>query len=229
VVVPDDARELEPDRQAWLREVRRARWRARVRRLVVTRSGRPRPVALLATLLVALLGATTALAGTVLSRPTARYAPLAHPGYARGQVGGLLPAVTLQGRGGRLPTERLRPAALVLVPSDCACPTLLRSVARAASQVGVHALAVGADGTAAQDAALDRLVLMSRLDLVVDPHNALASALAPPRAPGPRLALVRADGVITALLDGTALRRALDGLEVRLAQLPVVPGSRSRR
>lgn len=221
VVVPDDARELDPDRQAWLREVRRAKWRARARRLVVTRSGRPRPVALLATLLIAVLGATTALAGTVLSRPMGRYAPIAAPSVAPGRVGGLLPVVALHARAGQIPTRRLRPAALVLVPVDCRCATLLQTVAHAAHQVGVHALGIAADGDAAQAASLERALGAAGLDIAVDPGNRLARELAPATAPGPRLALVQDDGVITALLEGSALTQAVDaGLEVRLAQLP---------
>jgi hypothetical protein len=94
-------------------------------------------------------------------------------------------------------------------------------VARAAHQVGVHPLAVAADGDPGQVASLDRALVAVGLDVAVDPGNALARGLAPPTAPGPRLALVQDDGVIEALIDGAALTQAVNGgIEAQLAQLP---------
>jgi hypothetical protein len=229
VVVPDDARELEADRQAWLREERRARWRARARRLLVTRSGRPRPVALLATLLVAILGTTTALAGTVLSRPTDHYPMLATPAVAPGRVGGLLPETLLQSRGGPLPSRRLRPAALLLLARDCQCADLARAVARAAHQVGVSAVAVSSDAGQGGADRLGRIVLAAGLEVLIDPGDRLRRSLVPPLPTQTRLLLVQADGVLDGMLDGTDLTDAVKGgLEVRLAQLGRTPAVRPR-
>ena len=227
MVIPDDARELEPDRQAWLREVRRARWRARFRRLTVTRSGRPRPLALLATLLIAVLATTTALAGTVLSRPPSRGAPLAHPTTPAGEVNGLLPKVDLEARGGSLPSRTLRPAALLLLPSDCTCGALLQVVAGAAREVGVRAVAVQEPGTPAQNESTARAVFAAGLGLVTDSLGQLRGGLRPSAA-GPRLILVRADGVITDVRDGPRLPKTTTGLDVAIAQLPRVPDPQQR-
>lgn len=255
VVVPDDARELEPDRRAWLREQRRARLVERVTR---TRSGRQRPVALLLTLTLAVTATLAALLAAVAPRQPATQRPLARTGVPDGRVGGLLPDTVLDTRTGPLRARRLRPAVLVLADGSCDCAPLLERLAQAASTARVAVWVVAP--TSGRDAAL-RLTRDLRYPVraATDPGDLLRRSLLPrppapparealppaltttppttpsvttPAAPGPVVALVRADGRIEGLLEGADLDPNPDSVafDIALAALtrPVAASGTAR-
>ena len=154
--VPDDARELEHDLQAWRREQAADRRRARWRRLLLTRrwetyglSGPLVAVALAVVTVAALAVALLVPAGRP-ERP--QPAQLAAPSIRAGAVGGLLPVVALQGAG-RAPVDRqsrdLRPGVVALVPAGCdplgACRAAVVDAERTARDRSLPTWVVGAD------------------------------------------------------------------------------------
>ena len=134
IEIPDDARELDRDVQAYRRELR-ARRRRRLRRRLggpLTRGGMVLP--LLASCL-----ALTLLAGVTLTMftpggPLPRY-PAQTPTSPQsaspsvGQIGGRLPATTVQVDGKPLKLSTVRPAVLALVPAGCRCAAAASSSA----------------------------------------------------------------------------------------------------
>ncbi len=151
IEIPDDARELDRDVQAYHRELRALRRQRLLRRLggPIARDGMVLP--LLASCL-----ALTLLAGTLLTMFTTRRpdAPVsqaqapttpqsATPGV--GRVGGRLPAGTVQADGKAVALRTVRAAVLALIPAGCHCGTAAERVssqARAAN-VPVYLVAVG--------------------------------------------------------------------------------------
>lgn len=151
IEVPDDARELDHDVQAYHRELRALRRQRLLRRLAgpIARDGMVLP--LLASCL-----ALTLLAGTLLTMFTTRRAdaPItqaqapttpqsASPGV--GQVGGPLPASTVRADRRPLELSTIRTAVLALVPPACHCATAAKQVSSQASaaDVEVYLIAVG--------------------------------------------------------------------------------------
>ncbi|HEY9243532.1 MAG TPA: hypothetical protein VIP48_16215 [Streptosporangiaceae bacterium] len=151
IEIPDDARELDHDVQAYHRELRALRRQRLLRRLAgpIARDGMVLP--LLASCL-----ALTLLAGTLLTMFTTRRAdaPLtqaqapttpqsASPGV--GQVGGPLPASTVRADRRPLELSTIRTAVLALVPPGCHCATAAKQVSSQASaaDVEVYLIAVG--------------------------------------------------------------------------------------
>ncbi|RJK97741.1 hypothetical protein [Vallicoccus soli] len=170
--VPDDPRELEADRTAWVAElVERERARRRDRRRArlagwaggatgrtaggargaggegaVRRSGLGPLLALgaLAVVVVALL--TSVLGPGAQQRPQA--APLASTGAPPGTVGGLLPDAEVRSlvAGTRRSAQSLRPGVVALVPAACDCPDLVRRLDVLASRAGVRLWLVAQEG-----------------------------------------------------------------------------------
>jgi hypothetical protein len=150
IEIPDDARELDRDVQAYHRELRAQRRHRLLRRLAgpIARDGMVLP--LLASCL-----ALTLLAGTLLTMFTTRRAdaPItqtqapttpqsASPGV--GQVGGPLPASTVQVDGQPVQLSTIRIAVLALVPAHCHCATAAKqvSIQASAANVRVYLIAV---------------------------------------------------------------------------------------
>ncbi|WP_183061608.1 hypothetical protein [Motilibacter peucedani] len=233
VVVPDDARDLEPDRRAWLREQRRARWRAA---LTSTRSGRSRPLALLVTLAVAVTATLGGLAAAVLPHPLPARVPLAVVSVADGRTGGLLPATALATRAGPVPSRAVRPAAVLVTGASCGCAPTVDALARAAAGVGVEVWVVAPEGARDSAVQLTRGLHPGVVVTATDTGGALRSGLdeagAAPADGGPVLLLVRSDGVVEEELSGPALAGAVSstGIDVTLASLtrprPVTTASR---
>ena len=153
VEIPDDARDLDHDVQAYHRELRAQRRRMRARRLLgpLTRHGMVIP-------LVAACLALTLLTGTLLTALSTRQVPLPRGGgpsapalrasSPSGRGPGQQPAVPdvrviLDGK--RVSLRTLVPAVLAWVPTPCAaaCRTILRRLARQATQAGVKIYFVG--------------------------------------------------------------------------------------
>ncbi|NHC15013.1 hypothetical protein [Motilibacter deserti] len=222
--VPDDARELDADRQAWLRDQRRARAR---RRLLSGPPGSARPTLLLLLLVAALVSGVSAVSVMLVPRPPQRQLPLAAT-YARdGDVGGLLPDVRLQTPTRTVPVRAIRPAVLVVLPTtDCACAELVRETVQRAGVAGVGTWLVLPERDAAGEE-LAATARQSRGMAAVDPSGAIGRAVG---ATGPVLVLVAADGVITeaepvASADEEAVGRWLDQHVAQLHRPGAVSGS----
>ncbi|NHC43697.1 hypothetical protein [Motilibacter aurantiacus] len=191
--VPDDARELEPDRQAWLREQRE---RARAS----TRSpGRRRLRAALPFLVIAALVLALSAPALLLSPQAPRGTlPLAARHGRVATVGGLLPDVQLQTLGARATSARnARAAVVVVLPSGgCDCHPLVLDVVGRARAVGVYPWLVSSGN---EQLAADEFAIATRRARGVvaqDPGALLWRALG---ASEPTLVLVHADGIIAAI------------------------------
>src|SRR6516225_2536264 len=158
VVIPDDARELDRDVQAYLRELRALRRRDRVSRLrgPLARDGMVLPL-LAGCLILALVTSTLLImfaadqtgmpelpghAGTNSAAP--RHPAAGQP--AVGKIGGPLPSgqVVIGGKTVSLRTVTAAKAAmLTLIPPDCACASLLRQLGTRATQAHVAVYLVG--------------------------------------------------------------------------------------
>jgi hypothetical protein len=186
IEVPDDARELDRDVQAYHRELRALRRQRLIRRLCgpIARDGMVLP--LLASCL-----ALTLLAGTLLTmfttrradapvtqRQTPSTAQSASPGV--GQPGGPLPASTVQDGRTTVDLSTVRTAVLALVPAGCHCASAVQQVSQQASaaQVRVYLIAVGG-GSLSQVKAMARPHRTKMLVVASDTHGALTSAYHP--------------------------------------------------
>lgn len=171
VVIPDDARELDRDVQAYQRELRAQRRRQRARRLrgPLTRDGMVLPL-LAGCLILALITSTLLImfaadqtgmpdlgshapAGSPAKHPP----PTAPSQPAVGQIGGPLPAAVIV-LGGRPAQVRAitaaRPSVLALIPQACTCAPALRQLRVQAAQAHVALYLVGTGGDQKQVARL---------------------------------------------------------------------------
>jgi len=143
IEVPDDARDLAREVQAYHRELRALRWRRRTRWLVVPLGRDGMVLPLLAGCL-----ALTLLAGTLLTVFSGEQ--MTPPSLARSSH--QLPnAIVLVG-GAQQQLSTLRPSVLALVPPRCRC-THLRQLAAEANAAGVEIYIVGTQGVQAADLA----------------------------------------------------------------------------
>ncbi len=159
IVIPDDARELDRDVQAYQRELRAMRRRRRVSRLYgpLTRDGMALPLLagclmlalLTSTLLIMFAANQTGMEQVPRATATATHSPPKHPAAvarpAMGQPGGPLPAadVVIGNKTVSLSQITTMPAALALVPPDCGCASTLRQLSIQAAQAHVPVYLVG--------------------------------------------------------------------------------------
>ncbi len=224
---PDDPRDLEADRDAWLTEEETGliapesgtwaqRRQARRRRLSLTAG-----VLVVALLVVAVSSAVGAwIVGPQASAPPA--APLASPAPDTGQIGGLLPEdAVLQDGSTPISARSLRPSVLALVPAQCdECEELLTTVAQQAGSFGVSTVAIGGADQAEQLAALSEAVGSLQMSTLTDPTNTLRATYG---LTGVTLLLVRDDGVVADVVRNPT---ADTHLEVGLVEL--VPAEASQ-
>ncbi len=244
IEIPDDARELDADVQAYHRELRAQR-RMRIARHIwapFTRDGLVMP-------LLAGCMALTLLAGTLLtiftgsdgmalvpSQPHATAGPAHHvsPGAAQpagapqthptfravatGQPGGPLPD-TLVTVGGK-PTElrALSPAVLALIPPGCLCGSRLRALAGRASAIGAPVYVVGLDGV--RVARLTKRLGLPGWRAVEDIGRGLADYYHPA---GLTAVIVRGDGTVTAVLPAVTARGAIEKAMRSITVTPAAP------
>jgi hypothetical protein len=185
IEIPDDARELDRDVQAYHRELRALRRQRLIRRLCgpIARDGMVLP--LLASCL-----ALTLLAGTLLTmfttrradapvtqRQTPSTAQSASPGV--GQIGGPLPAGTMQAGRTTVDLSTVRTAVLALVPPGCHCASAAKQVSQQAStaKVTVYLIAVG--DSLSQVKAMARPHRTTKLVVASDNNGVLTSAYHP--------------------------------------------------
>jgi hypothetical protein len=225
--VPDDARELARDVEAWRREQRWLRRRRWLERILLTRRWQEHGIS--GPLIVAILVAVASLGATIsLLTPRELRTPappvaltLAAPTAAPGTVGGLLPDVSLTLRAagesgsGSTRARDLRPAVVAIVGEGCDCRTALAALAREAS---ANALPVFVVGVQAQAGTLDRLVEQAnRPDvraLVDDTGRLIASY----RPHGLTVIPVHADGVTGVVVRDYTVDTALGPVLISLKQ-----------
>lgn len=159
--IPDDARELDRDVQAYHRELRALRRRKLARRLSApfTRHGLLLPLlasclalTLLAGTLLTLLSASQGSLLPITQPPSpAASSPAASPRSPGGQAGQQLPPVSIQVGGHPTPLSTLSGSVLAAVPPHCHCLSDLRRLARQAraSRVTVYLVGIGGARTRA--------------------------------------------------------------------------------
>jgi hypothetical protein len=167
IEVPDDARELDRDVQAYRRELRALRWRRRTRWLVVPLGRDGMVLPLLAGCL-----ALTLLAGTLLTVFSGeRMTP-----PSLGRSGHPLPDEIVLVGGTKEHLSSLRGSVLALVPPGCDC-THLRQLAHEAIHAGVQLYIVGTQGV--QVAALARQTGLAATHAVEDTEGVLGDTYHP--------------------------------------------------
>ena len=193
VVIPDDARELDRDVQAYQRELRARRRRQRARRLrgPLTRDGMVLPL-LAGCLILALITSTLLimfaadqtgmpnLGGHAATVPPAKQKPTTAPSQpAAGQPGEPLPEVVIVLGGRRVPVRSItaaRPSVLALIPVNCACAPALRALRVQAAQAHVALYVVGTGGDQKRVALLAAQAGQTSARVGEDLHNVLAPA-----------------------------------------------------
>ena len=231
VVIPDDARELDRDVQAYLRELRALRRRERVSRLrgPLARDGMVLPL-LAGCLILALVTSTLLImfaadqtgmpelpghAGTNSAAP--RHPAAGQP--AVGKIGGPLPSgqVVIGGKTVSLRTVTAAKAAmLTLIPPDCACASLLRQLGTRATQAHVAVYLVGTGAIMPQVSQLAARAGQSPARVADDTGDVLGTAY---RHPGLTAILVRPDGAVASVVNSLADPAKLKQLETGLRQL----------
>jgi hypothetical protein len=230
VVIPDDARELDRDVQAYHRELRALRRRQRASRLrgPLTRDGMVLPL-LAGCLILALITSTLlimfaadqtgmpglpdhAAAGPVVrQRPaTARSQP------TTGQVGPL-PAAVLAIGGKPMSLSTLTaavPSVLALIPLACRCASVLRQLAAQAARARVPLYLVGTGAGMKQVAQLAAQAGQSSARVADDTRNVLGRTYRPS---GLTAILVRPGGSVASIRRLPASQRP--DLEASLRQL----------
>ncbi len=228
VEIPDDARELDRDVQAYHRELRARRRHRRLRRLggPLLQDGMVLP--LLASCL-----ALTLLTGTLLTMfTTRRFGPAPtvatstpRPTTRAPSQGKQLPDATVLAGSRRVRLRALRPSALALVPSRCGCEAVARELAAQASAAQVRLYFVTAGSTLAQVRALAQQRGMAASHLIQDTNAALRGVYQPA---GLTLVLVYRDGSVRLqrnLRPGIKLEDSLRALASSSPQGPGRPGA----
>jgi hypothetical protein len=208
IEIPDDARELDRDVQAYHRELRAQRWHQVTRRLhaPLTRDGMVLP-------LLAGCLALTLLAGTLLTMFTAgfRVTPPVSSVSAPGRH--LLPDAVVMVDGNKTRLRDLSGSVLALIPPKCGC-VHLRQLASEAYSAGVQVYIVGTGGVAV--AALAQRAGLGAGHAVEDTENALATSYHPTTLTA---VLVNTDGSVAEVVsdrgEGFALSSALRSIVVR--------------
>ncbi len=229
LLVPDDPRSLDGDRDAYLQELRgRAGDRPRLARLLDrVRSGRfgiSGVTMILVLACVAVVGSTLTFFSPPPSSGSALVAPLASapPGDV-GSIGGLLPDANVLVEGLSVPLRTARPAMIALVPTSCkACGPTLHSLLMQAREYGLRLVLAGPPSQGDQLESLNTVELAGSGRVAIDTDNVLSSTYGPQ---GISVVLVHEDGIVAAVVrDVTATQR----LEPALSQLSR-PGAVSTR
>jgi hypothetical protein len=204
IEIPDDARDLDRDVQAYHRELRARRRRMRFGRLQgpLTRDGLVLPLlaGCLAMVLISGVLLTVFTAGQRGTPPVTPSQP-AHTSISRarpasrptGQPAGQLPDATVIMAGNAVPLRSLVPSVLALVPAGCGCRSALRQLTRQAAAARVTVYLVGTSGNMSQVGRLAARAGQPADQVAIDTHMALTTAYRPR---GLTAVLVSADGAV---------------------------------
>ncbi|MBC6459238.1 hypothetical protein [Actinomadura sp. HBU206391] len=203
IVVPDDARELDPDIVAYRREERRRRRQRRWRRVAspLTRYGLAAPI-IAGALLIALISGTVITVFGPNPVPRATGAPVAQrPTAARGKIGGVLPEGQVDVPGHRKQLIDLRPAVLMIVPPGCRCETTIDEMSRQTNdyRIGLYLVADRRDAeeTVQQSAKeMRKLAGAARHAVAIVARDEDAVLATTYQAAGLTAVFVHADGVV---------------------------------
>jgi hypothetical protein len=221
IVVPDDARELDRDVQAYQRELRALRRKRRASRLrgPLTRDGMVLPL-LAGCLMLALLTSTLLIMFAAdqtgapdLQRSTAtqtqpRNTPTTPP--AAGQLDGLLPTATVKVRGKAVALRTVTAtmaSVLTLVPPGCKCASELRRLSSQAARANVILFLVGTPAAAAQLSGLAVATGQPASRVAEDTGNVLGRTY---RQKGLTVILVRRDGTVASVIRQLPQQKQLD-------------------
>ncbi|HEY2577922.1 MAG TPA: hypothetical protein VGI74_16575 [Streptosporangiaceae bacterium] len=186
IEIPDDARDLDRDVQAYRRELRVQRRRMRVRRLTrpLTRHGMIIPL-VAGCLALTLLSGTllTLLAGHQATPTPIRTSAAAkdQPSPAHSPLSGPLPHAQMTLLDGKqIPLRTLMlPAVLAWVPTACTCTTALQQLASQAAEAHVGFYLVGTGPAVAQLSGLARAVRQKTSQVLEDATDAINDAYGP--------------------------------------------------
>jgi hypothetical protein len=211
IEIPDDARELDRDVQAYYRELRALRRRRRANRLrgPLSREGMVLPM-LAGCLILALITSTLLIMfaadqtgvpqspGSTAAPPLSKSAGAIRP--RAGQIGGPLPAsaILIGGKDVSLRAVIKQPSVLTLVPPDCKCASTLRQLSSQAALAHVAVYLVGTPGGMRELAQLAAQAGQSHARVADDTRDVLGTTY---RQHGLTAILVRADGSVTAVAD----------------------------
>jgi len=207
-LVPDDARSLDVDRDAYFRELAGGGVHEPPPRQPFSRSGLSGPL-ITVLLLVAVLAGSLMTVMAPRNELTPLPQPLASaPQQPAGHVGGLLPAVTVQVRALEVIVRSLRPAVLLVVPAECdGCSA---SVASVLVQARTHRLRLVLVGSPAQQEQLTELVKSGaggQATVALDASGEIATAY----GDGTLTAVVVApDGIVGSVEQGVTASTQLD-------------------
>ena len=183
--IPDDARELDRDVQAYRRELRAQRRRRRWQRLTAPFTKHGMIVPLLAGAMALSLLAGTLLTVTSSGQPN-QTAPIQaprslapQPTESVGQAGGLLPNAMVLVGGRHTPLRDLTTSVLTLVPNGCGCVTALQQLTRQAAATQVKMYFVGTDGAVKQLTGLATRIGHGAIQVVDDTGNVIAATYHP--------------------------------------------------
>ncbi len=212
IEIPDDARELDPDVQAYYRELRALRRHERSRRwrAPLRRTSAVMPVivgflvlAMLAGMVLTMFSASPYFAG-LPGRPPGQGPPAASGGRARAPVAwqraSRLPRATITVHGRPVQLATLTTAVVALVPRRCGCRPAVAALLSQARAAGVLVYLVGAGASRTE---IVRLAGEPRRGAVLatDPQSALAAAYRPS---GLTVLLVDSRGAVTVRAGLTA-------------------------
>jgi hypothetical protein len=218
--IPEDARELDLDLQAWRREERARHRREHWERLFATRRwrrfGLSGPLVVAVLLVFASVGALmTALLPGHAAQPPAR--PLATPAASPGIAGGLLPLTMVEVGSRMIEVRTLRPTVLVQLPAGgCECLDQIDAIAGRAAEYALTLTLVGGVQDAGRVATLAAGVRRGQIIPAVDSGGVLSHTY------GGRtvtLILVRDDGVVTGIHHLTREVASPVSLELELGHL----------
>jgi hypothetical protein len=205
IEVPDDARALARDVQAYHRELRAKRRHKLLRRLrgPLARDSMVLPLLASCLALALLIGATVTMFSTarflqVPGQPTAAArAPTPATGRASPQALPPVPDTTVQVAGKPTRLRSLVPAVLALIPSGCRCAVALRQLSVQAAAAGVPIYLVGTAALMTEVEALATQSGQHPAHVVDDTGDVLGSAYHPT---GLTAVLAYADGSISTVV-----------------------------
>jgi hypothetical protein len=205
VQIPDDARDLDRDVQAYHRELKALRRRTRVRRITRPLGRRGMLIPLIAgCVAITLLSGTllTLIAGHQVTPPRTRVPATASPSSSPAILDGEeLPDAQVLVDGKLVKLRDLIPAVLAWVPQPCTCVTALEQLTKRAAQAHVEVYLVSTGQGVTGVSVLAKQVGQPSSRVVNDTTNALGVAYKPT---GLTAILADSDGKVGVVRDLTA-------------------------